>query len=636
MLVQMAKVQILGYGPRLDETLDALYGTRLLQVSDVRDEPGLRLEPLRVDEPRARRAEELRQLGTRLDAVIGLVPRDLRPEPAGAAEPDLGSVRAELDELAPEIGSAVRELDDLGAEQAALPRHVGSLRRLEPLLPDVVTLASYDTVALLLERGHEDLFELLRDELEGLVGSRYHLSWAPVGADMVGAVIVFPRSESSRVQAWLNREQVAPVRLPSEFSGLPLPRALDSMQERLARLPEEIASARRRLHELLAPRLERWIRARRLVDAELEEQDAARKVGGTGRAFVIAGWAPRTRVPDLRRALEERVGGEVMVVELPIAAQERDRVPLLLDNPAPARPFEFLIRLLGLPRYGTTDPTLLTALFLPLFFGLMVGDVAYGLILGGLALLLPRVRPRSQAWRDLCRILLLGSVWAVLWGIVFGEAFGDLGRDLGMRPIWMNREDAIEPFLLLAVAIGVFHVLLGLLLGVWGAWRGRQRRTLIERGGMLAALIGLFLLAAVAADRLPSGMSSLGVGALVAGLVLLIYVEGALGFVLAPLEVMGTVTNILSYLRLAALGLASVYLARVANDLGGAAGPIWVGVLIAVLLHALNVVLAGFSPMIQAIRLHYVEFYGKFFETGGRAFRPLGRPGTGDATPGTP
>jgi V/A-type H+-transporting ATPase subunit I len=276
----------------------------------------------------------------------------------------------------------------------------------------------------------------------------------------------------------------------------------------------------------------------------------------------------------------------------------------------------------------------LTGLFLPLFFGLMVGAVAYGVILlAASAVVVRRLGRRSPVWRDLGRVLLLGSVWAIVWGVVFGEALGDLGRDVGLDPIWMDRERAIGPFLLLAVAIGAGHVLLGLLLGLWVAWRSRVRRTLLERGGMLLSLIGLFVLAGAAAERLPAGMATLGVGGVVVGLVLLIYVEGALGFVLAPLEVLSAVTNVLSYLRLAALGLASVFLARVANELGGATGPVWVGVLVAVLLHALNVVLGAFSPTIQAIRLHYVEFFGKFYETGGRAFRPLGGGGRDPASP---
>ncbi len=86
----------------------------------------------------------------------------------------------------------------------------------------------------------------------------------------------------------------------------------------------------------------------------------------------------------------------------------------------------------------------------------------------------------------------------------------------------------------------------------------------------------------------------------------------------------------LSYLRLAAIGLASVFLARVANELG-ATGPLWLGVVVATLFHALNLALGAFTPTIQALRLHYVEFFGKFFEEGGQRYEPFGattRPGS--------
>jgi len=99
--------------------------------------------------------------------------------------------------------------------------------------------------------------------------------------------------------------------------------------------------------------------------------------------------------------------------------------------------------------------------------------------------------------------------------------------------------------------------------------------------------------------------------------------HGVLGLFIGPLELLGTLGNVLSYLRLAALGLASTYLAEVANQLG-ARGPLLLGILVAALFHALNLALAAFSPMIQALRLHYVEFFGQFHEGGGRLFSPLG------------
>ena len=101
--------------------------------------------------------------------------------------------------------------------------------------------------------------------------------------------------------------------------------------------------------------------------------------------------------------------------------------------------------------------------------------------------------------------------------------------------------------------------------------------------------------------------------------------QGALGLIMGPLELLGTIGNLLSYLRLAAVGLASAYLAVVANELA-TVGPLWLGLIVAAFFHALNLALASFSPLIQSLRLHYVEFFSKFFVGGGRAFRPFGDP----------
>ncbi len=98
---------------------------------------------------------------------------------------------------------------------------------------------------------------------------------------------------------------------------------------------------------------------------------------------------------------------------------------------------------------------------------------------------------------------------------------------------------------------------------------------------------------------------------------------GWLGLLLGPIEFIGVIGNIMSYLRIAAIGLASVYLAKVANELAGLAGNLIVGIIIAVLIHALNLVMGVFSPTIQSLRLHYVEFFRKFYEGGGRPYEPF-------------
>jgi V/A-type H+-transporting ATPase subunit I len=620
MLVRMAKIRVIGHRSRLDETLRLLYRLRVVQIEEVGERPVPPLAPLPMGEERQRRLEELRELHARLDGLLRLVPADAGAEglaPSFGAG-DVAALRAELDELAPRVERLVRRLDDLRADQAALPRHLQSLGRLLPLVADLDELETYETVVLLLERRHAGLLDLLDQELDRLVGPRHELRSAMVDPETIGAVLVVPRAESTQLDALLGQERVRRVRLPAEFAGLPMRRALAVMERRLATIPYEIDAAERELAGLLGRRLARWRAARVFLDGRLDQLAVTRHLATTGHTFVLLGWVPHSRIPELERAL----GGDVLVSELPIGPGDWDRVPLLLANPPIARPFERLLRLLALPRYGTTDPTGLMALFLPLFFGMMLGDVGYGTVLAALALAgRRRLGPRSPFVRDLAAIMLMGAAWAVVWGVVFGELFGDLGTRLGMWPLWQSREEALEPLLFFAVTVGAAHVTLGLLLGLWVAWKTGRRGRVIEKAGMLTILAGLFAAVGAAAGGLPTQVAMVGVAATVVGLVALVRAQGGL---LAPMEVLDTFGNILSYLRIAAIGLASVYLARVANELAVATPTLWVGVLFAALLHALNVLLGAFSPTIQALRLHLVEFFGKFYEPGGRAFEPFG------------
>ena len=110
---------------------------------------------------------------------------------------------------------------------------------------------------------------------------------------------------------------------------------------------------------------------------------------------------------------------------------------------------------------------------------------------------------------------------------------------------------------------------------------------------------------------------------MIIGIVLLGASLGWLGILMGPIEFISLIGNILSYLRIAAIGLASVYLAKVANDMAGMVGNLIVGVIVAVLIHALNLVMGAFSPTIHSLRLHYVEFFRKFYESGGRPYQPF-------------
>jgi V/A-type H+-transporting ATPase subunit I len=258
----------------------------------------------------------------------------------------------------------------------------------------------------------------------------------------------------------------------------------------------------------------------------------------------------------------------------------------------------------------------------------MVGDLVYGGLLAGLGAALrrwPQV-PARPVLRDLGSILMASGAWAMLFGLLYGEALGSLGHKLGLPALWFYRggPDALGPLLLLAVGIGITHVLLGLLLGMRQARRLRQPRTLLQRAGTFFLLAGLAAVAATAVDLLPGQVRTPAMAMMAVMFVVAISARGVMGLLTGPLELLGSFGHVLSYLRLAAVGLASVYLAGVANTLAVSV-PLLLGVFVAALLHLLNLALAAFSPMVQALRLHYVEFFSGFYESGGQAFRPFGR-----------
>jgi V/A-type H+-transporting ATPase subunit I len=359
-----------------------------------------------------------------------------------------------------------------------------------------------------------------------------------------------------------------------------------------------------------------------------EELSVFTKFGQTDYTFVMIGWVPKKQLANTKNALKEAFEGRVIVNDLEVSREENYNAPACYDNPRLVKPFESLSGLIGTPRHGEIEPTLLLALFFPFFFGLMVGDIGYGICILVFALVVRWFYGRrSHTIKQLMNILIICSIPTIFFGYLYGEFFGNLGQTMGwIQPVTiagttLNRIDIIVPLILFTVAIGVFHVFFGLSLGVVNARRRGNQKLVCTRVGMGLVLASIIVILLAIVAVVPSILVAPGILMLVIGLPLILYGGGIAGAV----EVISTFTNVLSYARLMAIGMASVVLALVANEMGGSLGIVAIGVLIAVLLHGLNVVLCMFSPSIQALRLHIVEFYSKFYEGGGRPYDPFKR-----------
>ncbi|MPZ95290.1 MAG: hypothetical protein GEU96_10360 [Propionibacteriales bacterium] len=615
MLVPLAQVEVIGLRARLDDALAVLQSLRVAEVVTMVE----RAEP----------PDDLADLARRVDAVCSASP----DRPTDGTTLDDEALRAVLERLEPQVAALLAQQEGLRVEIETLPRYIEALEALLPLVPELARLEDRHladlglaTVALVLDDPDGRVVAELSSQLKHLLG-RLHLMVTSIGEDAgpVGCLLVFRRADISDVKALLGSERIANVGVPDAYTGRSLHSTVEAMRERRAALPAEQEALQRGLVETIAPVLGTLRATTAALTARAERAEAGQHADVSARTFVLRLWVPVAQTAMVEQELRKQLGAAVAVARL-AGGGSSDDPPVLLRNRPGWQPFQRLVGFLSWPTPGGVDPTRFMAVGLPLFFGVMVGDVVYGAALLAISWVLRRRWADNDTVSELGRVLTLGGWWAVAFGILFGEALGDLGHTLGLPAVWFYRggPEALEPLLLFALAIGSAHIVLGLLLGLWTAARGRRGRQVAEKSGSLLVLAGLFGLTGVTVAWLPAAMLTPAVGAVVVGIVVASASQGALGLLLGPLEVLGMIGNILSYLRLAAVGLASVYLAHVANQLA-VVGPLLLGIVVASFFHALNLALAAFSPMIQALRLHYVEFFGEFHDGGGRLFSPLGR-----------
>lgn len=623
MIVRMSKVEIVGPKESLLETLSVMRELALFHI-----EPDLKgfvekgREPsVSVHAPAEQVISErlvLEDLEKKIDELVSYLPQIRVRESYIIPGEIVGALVEAVRKHLPFCRGEYERRETLRRELAELNRQTIFLDALESLIAGMEGATGFDFIGVTLK--NPTALEFIRELLNVLTDGRFEVFTATARDASLVVLITVQKGFAEQIKKLFSDERIPELTFPQSLAELSFPERIMHVRRRITEITTEIEAIDKKLEEFANHWLAIYQRMREWLRERLSLLRAIAIIYETEMCFLIHGWLPSVDLPRLKGRLGARFGGKVVVEEKEILEEDLARVPVVIRNPPYFRSFEIFARLLPLPSYTSFDPTTFIGIFFPVFFGMILGDAGHGLILLVISLIVRKKYREREIVRSLATILLISSFYTILFGLFYGEFFGELGHKLfGLRALIIARHTAVIPMLFFALSVGVFHVVLGLFLGFLSAVRRKGRReALFKLLNILVILCiaGFFVARSV---HMPPHVTQVFV--ITAGLAIPFLVIG--GGLLAPLELIKSIGNIISYSRIMAVGLASVLLASVANTLAGMTGNILTGILVAGLFHAVNILLGVFAPTIQSLRLHYVEFFSKFLEYGGRKFEPF-------------
>lgn len=384
-----------------------------------------------------------------------------------------------------------------------------------------------------------------------------------------------------------------------------------------------------------------------------ERYEILGRIPQTKNTFVLSGYVPEK---DAEHIAQELKANYEAVVEIEGIAEDEE-APVLLKNNGFAEAGEGVLSSFGLPTAEEVDPTAIMTAFYVFLFGLMLADVAYGLIVAIACGVMLKKFPRMDVnLRKSIKLFFMCGISTTFWGLMFGGFFGDavniisknfFGQEVSMPALWFVPLDEPMRMLLWSIIFGIIHMYTGLALKAYICIKNRRYMDALCDVGFWTLLLTGLILMLVPSDLfasmfqmvvvLPNAVNVLAKAMAIAGAVGILLMSGrdqknkwgiriALG-AYDLYNITGWLSDALSYSRLLALGLATGVIASVFNQMGTMFGNGIVGTIVFIVVfivgHVFNLALNLLGTYVHTCRLQYIEFFGKFYEGGGRAFHPF-------------
>lgn len=378
------------------------------------------------------------------------------------------------------------------------------------------------------------------------------------------------------------------------------------------------------------------------LTVQVQQEKATQNFRRTDKTFCFTAWVPETHRQEAVGILEQY--GCYFTLQEP---DDEEEPPILLQNHRLVTPYEAVTNMYSPPLYRGFDPNNFVSFFYFLFFGMMLGDAGFGLLLffGGLWL------SRKTGMKGIVQVITMGGISSTIWGIVFGSYFGDVipvvsetffGRRVA-PPIFIDPLAQAVLVMVICLALGFIHILVGMFINAYLlVKRGKAMDAIFDVGFWVLFMLGLVMLLIgvalpmMAGAEAPGWMMPVGKWMSIGGAVGLVLTQGRsaknpamklLGGVKSLYDITGYLSDVLSYSRILALGLATGVIAQVFNIIGTLAGGGFFGAIVFIIVFAigsaLNVGINTLGAYVHTARLQYVEFFGKFYEAGGKPFIPF-------------